>query len=161
MYSEETENINNIILQDDDDDYDEVESQVNEQCSNNTTYLNKYQISSKKNELKKLDPDYHTMIKTINNKKKRIEMYSTSINSGRKIREAISGLYSNFRTGSSNEDLFFKVRMTNFGSINSNIVLYYYNIDDFERHQKTKVSEKVREEWCKKRSIREKELHRT
>jgi hypothetical protein len=161
FHEPDTENKNTITMSTVvDDDDDELESQVNEPNMHTTAHLNQFQISWKKNnnEMKRMDPDFHSMVKTVNNKNKRIEMYSTSINSGRKIREAISGLYSNFRTGTYDENLFFKVRMTTFGSVNTNIVLYYYSIDDFERHQKTKVSDKVRAEWSNKRAFREKEL---
>ena len=75
-------------------------------------------------------------------------------------KELNAGLYSNFRTGTYDEDLFFKVRITTLGLVNPNIVLYYYSIDDFERHQKTKISDNVRTEWSKKRTIRENEIQK-
>ena len=77
-----------------------------------TTASNEVSRKQKKmlEEIKKMDKGYNKINVMLNNKKKSIEFYSTSIFPGSKIRGAIGGsYYPGFKVGSRDEDLFFKI----------------------------------------------------
>jgi hypothetical protein len=44
------------------------------------------------------------------------------------------------------------------GTKNNNVTLYYFCISDFEKHQKTIISDVVKSKWIEKKNFREKEM---
>jgi len=94
---------------------------------------------------------YHRIIRNVNYKKHEIECYSTSVNIGMMIRDAITGSkYNQYRVGTINEHLFFKVRWSTGELGNTTVSLFFDSPEQFERHMKTTVSQSVKEKWCKR-----------
>ena len=108
-------------------------------------------------DLKNNDIGYFSISKNIKGRNYKIEMYNSGVTIGNKIRDAITGTYYNYKIGSKYEDLFFKVKMP-IGTKNNNVTLYYYCISDFEKHQKTIISDVVKSKWIEKKNFREKEM---
>ena len=145
---------------------DEENDDINQFCDDesyyedNDTYENNTSGKSRRKmyeDLKNSDTGYFCISKNVKGKNYKIEMYNSGVTIGNKIRDAITGSYSNYKIGSNNEDLFFKVRMP-IGTKNNNVTLFYYCISDFEKHQKTIVSDGVKRKWFDKKTFRENEL---
>jgi hypothetical protein len=101
-------------------------------------------------EIKKMDKGYHKIKITLNNKKKSIELYSTSIFPGSKIRGAIGGsYYSGFKVGSRDEDLFFKIACST-GDCKDNNICFFDTPEQFENHMHTSIDQSVKEKWYEK-----------
>lgn len=104
---------------------------------------------------KKSDPNYYTYKKMVlvdKNEKDnvKIEMYSTVLTPGNKIRDAVTGIRYHDRVGSKNEDLYFKVRMTTIHDPKNVITLFYNSPEEYERHQYVDVSNEIKELWREK-----------
>jgi hypothetical protein len=127
----------------DPDDYSDVSS-----LSTNRKKQLKY-----KDELKNIDRGYHKLKRNLNNKRVYIEIYTTSNSPGTMIRDAVTGArYSEFRVGTLNEHLFFKVTVST-GELGTNKgTLYYDSPEQFERHFKgsSLVSQQTKEKWTNK-----------
>jgi hypothetical protein len=105
-------------------------------------------------ELKKIDKGYYKIYRYVNDKnkskKKSIEIYSTETTPGFRIRGAITGShYSNFKVGSKDEDIFYKVAICT-GECKENNSFYFDNPEQYERHMQTTVSQSEKEEWYEK-----------
>jgi hypothetical protein len=101
-------------------------------------------------EIKKMDKGYHKINITLNNKKKAIEVYSTSIFPGSKIRGAIGGsYYPGFKVGSRDEDLFFKIACST-GECKDNNICFFDTPEQFENHMHVAVDQSVKEKWYEK-----------
>jgi hypothetical protein len=97
---------------------------------------------------KKLDKGYHKLKSYRSDKNAGIDVYSTVITPGVMIRDAITGArYNQFRVGSTNEHLFFKVGVSYGHTESDNIILFFDNPEQFERHMKTTLSQDVKEKW--------------
>ena len=123
----------------------------------NDTYATGKSRKKMYEDLKNSDTGYFFISKNVKGKNYKIEMYNSGVTIGNKIRDAITGTYSNYKIGSKYEDLFFKVKMP-IGTKNNNVTLFYYCIGDFEKHQKTIVSDVTKSKWIEKKNFREKEL---
>lgn len=104
---------------------------------------------------KKSDPSYYKYKKMVfieKNEKEnvKIEMYSTVLTPGNKIRDAITGIRYNERVGSINEDLYFKVRMTILHDPKNVITLFYNSPEEYERHQYVVLSDELKRKWRSK-----------
>ena len=80
-----------------------------------------------------------------------IEYYSSGP-TGSNIRNAQTGVYTKDIVGSKYEDLYFKVTIAN-GKL---LTLYYDSPEQYERHQREKLSQETKEQWFKKRMLFEK-----
>jgi hypothetical protein len=81
-----------------------------------------------------------------------IEYYETSSNTQVFIRDAISGaIRAPFRTGTTDEDMFFTVRLaTGEGRVRGGSNLFYDSPEQYERHFYVKLSDKVKDAWREK-----------
>lgn len=106
-----------------------------------------------KDTIKKLDAGYNVYYIIKNKIKIRIEMYSTSANVGTLIRCPFTGIRSNDKVGSANENYYFKARMPSKGKGDVPITLYYTTPDSFERHHFINIPQQVKNEWYEKNNI--------
>jgi hypothetical protein len=101
-------------------------------------------------EIKKMDKGYHKVDRKVDNKKRSIEFYSTSIFPGSKIRGAIGGsYYHGFKVGSKDEDMFFKIAMST-GECKDNNICFFDTPEQFEKHMHCTVAEADKEKWYTK-----------
>jgi hypothetical protein len=100
---------------------------------------------------KKADKGYNKITRIVNHKKQKIELYSTNITPGTAIRNAVTGCrFREYRVGTLQEHLFFKVSMVT-GEMNKySSVLFFDNPEQYERHMKTEVSQEFKEQWEQK-----------
>lgn len=70
-----------------------------------------------------------------------------------KIRNAVTGIKYNYRVGSIEQDIYFKVIDSTVGYKNNQTpaVFFYDGPDEYERHQFQTVDSKTRESWSEKR----------
>jgi len=109
------------------------------------------------NNLKSLDKGYNKVHRTFNKvwsdgkfyKNINYEFY-TSSDVGNKIRNAITGYRTNYKVGSSDEDLFFKVKIVDGNCKKGSGNLYYDSPEQYEKHQFCIVNTYVKEMWHKK-----------
>jgi hypothetical protein len=101
-------------------------------------------------EVKKMDKGYHKVYRSVDGKKKSIEIYSTNIFPGSKIRGAIGGsYYPSFKVGSKDENLFFKIAMAT-GECKGNNILFFDTPEQFEQHMNTTLDQSIKEKWYEK-----------
>lgn len=101
-------------------------------------------------DMKNIDKHYHKLTRKINNKDVSIEIYSTNNTPGNMIRDAITGSrYSQYRVGSLNENLFFKVSIAT-GKDGS--IFFFDSPEQYERHFKNtiSISQSEKEKWTNK-----------
>lgn len=141
------------------DDESDIEDINNNDYFEEDDYTQVASKSRKKRyeDIQNVDTGYFCTFKNVNGKMYKIEMYNSGVTIGNKIRDAITGAYYNYKIGSKYEDLFFKIRMTT-GTTKTNVTLYYFSISDYEKHQKTIVSDVVKQRWTTKKNFRENEL---
>jgi len=100
------------------------------------------------------DPGYNKIPVSLKGKNQNIfiEYYETSSNPHVYIRDAISGVSrSPYRTGTTDEDLFFTVRLaTGKGRYNSGSNLFYDSPEQYERHFGIELSNNFKEKWREK-----------
>lgn len=134
------------IIQNTDDNY---QHRFNKTARNRQSLVTKYL-----DDLKMQDKGYRKVKRTINGKLTPVEFYSTTSNPGSYIRDAISGAkFGNYATGTSDENLFFKVRIAmgghDYGS--EPITLYYDNPETYERVMGSTVRQTEKEQWVSRR----------
>jgi len=128
---------------------------------NSNDYNNEYRLRKKQLEqLKKSDKDYYSTYLTVDEKKVKIEMYSTNQTPGYLIRDAITGARMPYKVGSKDEYLFFKVRASHMSNGEDLVTFYYSSPEEYEKHQYTTISQEVKENWEYNRSIRKLEIDR-
>jgi hypothetical protein len=104
-------------------------------------------------EMKNIDKQYHKLARKINSKKESIEIYSTNVTPGNMIRDAITGSrYPQYRVGSSNENLFFKVRIATGETGHDGATFFFDSPEQYERHFKNSITIKQteKEKWTNK-----------
>jgi len=106
-----------------------------------------------RDELNNIDKGYHKLKRSVNFKRTDIEVYSTGGLPGTMIRDAVTGArYKEYRVGSRNEHLFFKVALAT-GELGINGgSLFFDSPEQFERHFKniSFVSQVDKERWTNK-----------
>jgi hypothetical protein len=125
-----------------------------------SVYSYESSLNSNKKKMKKMndllnnqDKDYRKYIFNNYHKKYEVDAYSTQSTPGTKIRDAITGARNNYKVGSYDEDLFFKVRMTirhvgfEKDENKTETTLFYDNPEQYERHMHTTVSQEIKELW--------------
>ncbi len=141
------------------DDYNNsVMIDFNESENSSEMSLNRKKQKKLLEDYKKSDPNYYMYKKMVlleKNEKEpvKIELYSTSLTPGNKIRDAITGMRYNERVGSNNEDLYFKVRMTTIHDAKNVITLFYNSPEEYERHQYVNISDEIKRKWRNKNKI--------
>ena len=81
----------------------------------------------------------------------KISYYKASTTSGRPIVHAITGDFLPGKIGSFEENKYYKVKMSCFGS-EQNGTLYYLSPEEYERHQNCIVSDESKNIWLSKRA---------
>ena len=111
--------------------------------------------NKRKNDASTIDNGYFCIKQKINNRRVRIEGYSSAITPGVAIRNAVTGIYeTNFinntkhAVGTPAEDLYFKVTMVLHGREPK--TLFYDNIDQYERHFRTVADNETARKWHEK-----------
>jgi hypothetical protein len=100
---------------------------------------------------KKVDKGYHKIKRNYNHKKVEIEVYTTSNTPGKMIRDAITGnKYNQYRVGSVNEHLFFKVTLATGEIGRDGTTMFFDSPEQYERHMKCEISQAIKEQWVKK-----------
>jgi hypothetical protein len=99
---------------------------------------------------KRSDKGYLKLCRKINNKKTSIEAYKTSYTPDSKIRNACTGIFQNFRVGSRDEYMFYKVVLATGETEQEPGHLYYDNPEQYERHFQTTVPQEEKEKWTLK-----------
>ena len=86
-----------------------------------------------------------------------LDYYETSITTDTRIRNAVTGLRyrddhpkMRYLVGSRQEDIFFKVAISNGENGNRSVFLFYDNPEQFERHQRVILSQSIKEKWSNK-----------
>ena len=109
-------------------------------------------------EAKKLDNNYEKIVLPFNDKwtdgkfykRITIENYGSG-DAGSLIRNAVTGIKYNYRVGSSDEDLFFKViEASGRNGRKHPLMLYYDTPEQFENHYFTTVSQPIKNKWLLK-----------
>jgi hypothetical protein len=102
-------------------------------------------------DIKMMDSGYHRIVRSHDGIKTKTEVYSTSYIPGTWIRDAITGhKHPQFRVGSWNEDLFFKVKDTSGYVGTDTYCLYYDSPEQYERHFKVNISVEAKKKWTNK-----------
>ena len=85
------------------------------------------------------------------------EYYETSINTDTRIRNAVTGFRyrddhpkMRYLVGSRQEDIFFKVVISNGENGNRSVFLFYDSPEQFERHQRVTLPQPIKEKWSAK-----------
>lgn len=107
--------------------------------------------------MKNQDNGYRKFLLDVNYKKKEVDVYSTPMSVGIKIRDAVSGAReANYKVGSQDEDLFFKVKTVTGhvgfekDPIRAETTLFFQSPEQYERHMHTTVSQEIKEKWHSK-----------
>lgn len=101
-------------------------------------------------DIKRLDKGYNKVFRYKNRKQYSVEYYATSINPGKKIRNAINGAYTNCIVGSFDEDLFFKIRLLTDKCDEDLTTLYYDSPEQYEKHFNDIIDDVTKEKWKNK-----------
>ena len=97
------------------------------------------------------DSGHHKVVNKEGKNKTKIDAYSTSFIPGTMIRDAITGhKHPQFRVGSWNEDLFFKVKDTSGYVGTDTYCLYYDSPEQYERHFKVNILVEAKKKWTNK-----------
>ena len=98
--------------------------------------------------VKSVDKCYHKLNRMMQGKKVTIELYSTMCIPGTNIRNAASGSYLNYRCGTSDEYLFYKVAIsTTEKGLGENSICFFDNPEQYERVMHNTVPQEEKEEW--------------
>jgi hypothetical protein len=120
-------------------------------CSSIST--NRKKQRKYKDEMKMIDKGYHKLTRIINHRPVEIDIYTTNDMPGTMIRDAITGSrYSEYRVGTRNEHLFFKVGIAT-GELGPNSALVFFDSpEQYEKHFKGSclVSQVDKEKWTNK-----------
>jgi hypothetical protein len=97
------------------------------------------------------DDGYNCVVRLIDGKPVKIEFFETSPTPNMYIRDAITGHRLPFKTGTSDEDLFFSVRFATGETKRRDASnLFYDNPEQYERHFFTTVSPEIKDAWLNK-----------
>ena len=117
--------------------------------------------------IKKLDKNYYKFTVRFNNtwtdgkyyNRITIENYGSGSH-GKRIRNAVTGVYYNFIVGSADEDIFFKVTdSTGRNGRKEPLMLYYDSPEQYENHHFTSVSPEIKQKLYKRSLEAQKRLN--
>lgn len=106
---------------------------------------------------KRMDKDYYSYKTKVNNENVKIELYSSPLLSKGFIRNAITGIRSQYKVGSKYEDLYFKVM--DVARKNQTVLndlprkLYYDSPEQCERHLNMIIPKSVKAKWLENNLI--------
>lgn len=131
------------------DDFSVAESASVKALSDNASSVNSVQKKQRKmmDDLKKMDAGYNKITRMIDGAKKTFELYGTNSTPGSNIRGALTGsYYRDFRVGSRDEDIFYKVAIATCECKNDTL-FFFDNPEQYERAMHTTVSQPEKEAW--------------
>jgi hypothetical protein len=147
MYSDDIFDPN----EENDFEYDEI-------SQSEASTINSYSNNMKKvriDQLKMFDKGFHTITRfNEKNKKVKIEFYESSTTPGFYIRNAISGNRYDYKVGSYDEDLLFKVAFATGEIGQDTAILFYTSPEQYEKHMMIQVSDNTKEAWKQKQTTR-------
>ena len=130
-----------------DNDYDE-HKEMSDSSSEISVSSNSKKQRKMLDEMKKADKGYHRIVRKINGRRSTIEFYESSHTPGKKIRNAVSGLYeSDMLVGKLDEKLLFKVTLSTGETGQNPAHLYYDNPEQYERHFRCILQQSQKETW--------------
>ena len=105
-----------------------------------------------------LNRGYHKILRNVSNsnriaKNVEIEVYGTGSQESQ-IRNAETGEYYKYKVGTMDEDLFFKVMISNGESTSGPLTLFYDSPEHYERHQYVDLDSHSKKRWEVKRYTR-------
>jgi len=137
-------------------DYDEISQQS--EVSTVNTYSNNIK-KVRMDQLKIFDKSFHKITRhNEKNKKVKIEFYESSTTPGFFIRNAVSGNRYDYKVGSYDEDLLFKVAFATGEIGQDTAILFYTSPEQYEKHMMVQVSNDVKQSWKQKQNKRIHEL---
>jgi hypothetical protein len=140
----EFEYLNGSAQQIGDNDFDNM--------SYSTVSTNRKRQRKNWEDTKAMDKGFRTISRMIGYKPTKINFYSTSMTPGLPIRDAVTGARQpEYRVGSLNEHLFFKVGYATceFGN-DDGVVAFYDNPEQYERHNHCTISMDIKKKWTEK-----------
>lgn len=98
--------------------------------------------------VKSVDKCYHKLKRNMNGNKVTIELYSTMCVPRTNIRNAASGSYLNYRCGTSDEFLFYKVGIsTTEKCLGESSICFFDSPEQYERIMNTTIPSEEKEAW--------------
>lgn len=136
------------------DDYDSMD--VIEEDDSTLDTLSKTKKRVYIDQMKIYDKGFHQIEKMnpVTLKKIKISLYETSSTPGFFIRNAISGNRYDYKVGSNDEDLLFKVAFATGEISQDSSILFYSTPEQFEKHMITTVSDDLKKNWREKQENR-------
>ena len=121
------------------------------------TDQNDYDEDNKLGQFKQLNKRFHQISRNVikaNGKQQKITigLYSSG-NIGSYIKNAETGETYNYKVGSRDEDLFFKVSHSTGEFSSGPITLFYDSPEHFERHQLVTLDSRVVQEWNERQLV--------
>jgi hypothetical protein len=141
--------------EDDDLEYEYLHGSAQSITPDDETYssVSTVRKRQKKNfeDLKSIDKGFHRIKRIVKNVALNIEFYSTSTIPGAQVREAITGArYPQYRVGSLNEHLFFKVGYATGELGKETVIAFFVSPEQYERHSHTVISQEIKSKWTDK-----------
>jgi hypothetical protein len=131
-------------------DVDEFNHRFHEMESEESTLPGNFKKKSSRAHLLE-DVGYNCVYRKVDGKMAKVDFFETSSTPNKYIRDAISGTRFLFRTGTSDEDLFYSVRLaTGENKRREGATLFYDNPEQYERHFYTTVSQATKDAWLNK-----------
>lgn len=132
--------------------HDSAESIMSDAHSYNTVSTNRKKQRKNWEDMKSIDKGYRQVKRMVNHMPISVEFYTTVMMPGHQIRDAITGSrYSQYKVGSLNEHLFFKVGVATgeFGN-EGTVIAFYDSPEQYERHTRSVVSTEAKKRWLDK-----------
>jgi hypothetical protein len=144
----------------DDDFMESTYNHIDSESISDGTLTSKKRKRTKHDELENLDKGYVKTFIYKNSMKMPLEYFKTTNTQGAKIRNALTGIYEDYRVGKSTEDLFFKVASTITKDPKSEShLLFYDSPEQFEKHFHCELSDEIKRKWVDKSNLaRSKEI---
>jgi len=123
----------------------------------------KYRRMKRQQELaQKIKERYHEKIvyNPVKQKNIRIGYYDSGFTPNHCIRDAITGRRTHYRIGTTDEELFFKVKMATGENGGTPISLFFETMADYEHLFFVNLDSNVKKYWSERNSIRMKELEK-
>lgn len=123
---------------------------------NDSYYGYAHSDTNKKDKSKSADPGLKVFIRynQIGTKIGKIRAYETVCIPGKYIRDAITGVRTQYKAGSADEDLFFSVCMATGQHGGEPVFLFFDSPEQYERTFYSTISAKTKEEWSKRFNAR-------
>jgi hypothetical protein len=137
-------------------------SDLNSDCYSDTdnSYITRDFVYDKKSSYTDItDPGFHRVIRKKKNKSFSLEYYETKNVPNTRMRNAITGFRyldddPKFKhmVGTKQENILFKVQISNGETKSGSVLLFYDSPEQFERHQHQDLNTEVKKRWFDKRN---------